>query len=42
MVNFADWLGKRRKLSRGAQVDFLTTLSAQNVCFDVGYNMEYV
>ena len=41
-VDFADWSGKRRKLSRGAQVDFLTTSSAQNACLDVGYNMKYV
>ena len=41
-VNFSDWSGKRQKLSQEAQVDFLTTSSAQNVCLDVGYNMEYV
>ena len=42
IVNFADWSGKRLKLSQEAQADFLTTLSAQNVCPDIGYNMEYV
>ena len=42
IVSFADWSGKRWKLSQEAQVDFLTTLSAQNVCLDVGFNMEYV
>ena len=42
MVNFAKWSGKRRKLSCGAQVDFLSTLSAQNDHLDVGYNMKYV
>ena len=41
-VDFADWSGKRRKLSPEAQDDFLTTSSAQNACLDVGYNMEYV
>ena len=42
IVSFADWSGKCWKLSQEAQVDFLTTLSAQNVCLDVGFNMEYV
>ena len=42
IVSFVDWSGKRWKLSQEAQVDFLTTLSAQNVCLDVGFNMEYV
>ena len=42
IVSFAEWSGKRWNLSQEAQVDFLTTLSAQNVCLDVGFNMEYV
>ena len=42
MVNFVKYSGKRQKLSRRAQVDFLSTLSAQNDCLDVGYNMKYV
>ena len=42
IVNFAAWSGKRWKLSQEAQVDFLTTFSAQNSCLDIGYNMKYV
>ena len=42
MVNFAERSGKRRKLSRRAQVDFLGTLSAQNDRLDVRYHMKYV
>ena len=41
-VDFADWSGKRQKLSPEAQNAFLTTSSAQNACLGVGYNMEYI
>ena len=35
IFDFADWSGKLQKLSYEAQVDFLTTLSTQNVCYDL-------